>query len=111
MTTKNLETNEIFEYLNGIKQNIGLAVCSFTNNQITREKAINLMEYHLKNISEGIKQYHIDKEIKNRIEISIELKHKSDIVYWHDKNHLETLRIDFAHKFDIPIKDIEIRTI
>jgi len=109
MNIKELSTDDIFEYLNSIKQNIGLAVCSFTNNQITRQKAIKLMETHFKNISESINQYYIDKEIKNIIEISIQLNENSDIIYWNNKTHLETLKIDLAHKFDIPLKCIETK--
>ena len=108
MSIKNLSTNRIFEVLNSIKQNIGLAVCEFVNNQVHRDKAILNMENKFVSILENINEYFFDKKVKNLLKITIELKHNSDIDYWNDKNHLETLRIDFAHRFDIPIKFINI---
>ena len=111
MSIKNLETKEIFNVLNNIKRNIGLAVCEFMNNQVERNKAILNMENRFNSIIENINDYFFMKKTKKTLKIEIKLNYISDIKYWNDKNHLETLKIDFAHKFDIPIKDIEIRII
>ena len=111
MSIKNLSTNKIFEVLNAIKQNVGLAVCEFTNNQVNRDNAIENMEKKFNNILIHIDNYFENKKIKNILKIKIQLKNLTDIDYWNDKNHLENLRIDFAHRFDIPIKCIEIQII
>ena len=111
MSKKNLETKEIFNVLNNIKKNIGLAVHEFMNREIKRNKAILNMEKRFFSIIENINNYFSMKNIRKSLRIEIELKSIYDIKYWSDKGHLKSLRIDFAHKFDIPIKNIEVRII
>ena len=111
MSIKNLETRKIFNVLNNIKRDIGLAVSDFMNGQIERDKAILNMENRFNNIIENINDYFSMKKTKKILKIEIELNNIYDIKYWNDKGHLKSLRIDFAHKFEIPIKDIEIRII
>lgn len=105
---ENLTTDEIFTVLNSIKQNIGLAVCAFTNNKVKRNISINNMEFRFDNIVQVVDQYYYDKQVKNVIKISIQINENSDIRYWNDKKRLETLKIDLAHKFDIPLKCVEV---
>ena len=109
MIEKNLSKNEIFTVLNSIKQSIGLGVSSFIDNGLNEKDAIKQMEQYFNIISETIKQYYIDKKIKNKIKISIQLIYDSNITYWNDKQHLDSLKIELAHKFHIPIKCIETR--
>ena len=111
MSFKNLSTNEIFAVLNHIKQKVGLAVCDFTNNQTSRNESIRNMEKRFYKIVEIIHHYFNDKKVKNKIKIQLELKHTSDINYWNNKFNLETLKIDLAHKFEIPIKCIKIKIV
>ena len=107
MNIKNLSTNEIFSVLNSIKQNIGLAVCEFTDNQVVKNKAIKNMENRFNSIVENINNYFIKKKVKNIIKISIQLNEMSDIAYWNNPRTLETLKINLAHQFDIALKCIE----
>jgi len=109
MIVRNLNTNKIFTVLNSIKQSIGLGVSSFIDNGLNKEQAIKGMENHFNDIIETINQYYNDKKVKNRIRISIQLNEKSDINFWNDKKQLETLKINLAHKFDIPLKWIQTK--
>ena len=63
--TKQLPTDQIFDVLNRIKQNIGLAVCDFTDNQSIREKAIKQMEVRFLNIQDTIESYFTIKKVLN----------------------------------------------
>lgn len=61
MAKKQLKTKQIFDVLNGIKLNIGLAVSDFVDNQVLRDKAIKNMELRLKTIKTVINQYFFEK--------------------------------------------------